>query len=212
MIAENQSNIANLRGEHGQFLSRLSTAEGAIDELKDATKILMEQERSIEKTEENILGQLSVLQEQLSKVDAGGVQLQQDFQSLANGAEEFQQTSSHKFHELTAQGIKFEERLDFLMQASEMMKRKSRETNKSNTAKFGEVTDEQEKHTNQLAALERQLKRQERDLRAVDNRTNRAENAGPLATLQKALPGSALALTGAPGGGHGTAEDGVALE
>merc|ERR1712139_386344 len=84
-----------------------------------------------------------------------------------------------------------------------MGKRRSRETNKSNAASFKEVGEEQEKSLQRLAALERQLKRQEREVRAVERCANRAldENAPSLGGAMRVQ-----ALTGS--GSQG--EDGIA--
>ncbi|CAK9115856.1 unnamed protein product [Durusdinium trenchii] len=68
--------------------------------------------------------------------------------------------------EMGRQGEQFREQLEFLMQATEMLKRRLREMSKHQNGKMKEISDDQGRQVQQLAALERVMKRQDRETRA----------------------------------------------
>merc|ERR1740117_1124694 len=115
--------------------------------------------------------------------------MQQDLQALDGNGKEFRSVSEQRFTDLTAQAKTCREHLDFLMQATEMIKRRSREQGKSNTTLFKELGEAQSQLREQLAALERVMKKNEREVRAVE-RTHRALSSDG-AAAQLALPAPA---------------------
>jgi len=92
-------------------------------------------------------------------------------------AEELKHEVDRRFTSLSQQGNQFKEQLEFLMQATDMLKRRLREVSKNQTGKMKELADDQDKHVNQLAAVERMLKKQERDVRAIEVRSTKGDTA-----------------------------------
>jgi len=204
-ISENKASITALRTEAASLASRLGRTEGQIGGLNDVAKKVMEAVQNTKGEQDKVMSSIDGMLDQLGRLDHAAAQTREDLQTLDVTTEEFRKTATDKFDGLSAQGEACKEKLDFLMQATEMIKRKSKEASKANEKKFGEVSEEQDKHTNQMAALERQLKRQERDLRAAENRASRAENAvgGSLKALPAPTASGPLELLG---GGELTAE------
>merc|ERR1719356_2024749 len=100
-------------------------------------------------------------------MDSAALKTADDLMRLTTGSKSFQEVAQKNNEELARQGADCKEQIEFLMQATDMIKRKAREATKTSTAKFAELTEEDERLREQLAALERGLKRQERDLRAA---------------------------------------------
>jgi len=189
MIAENRATIRSLRDEHATFVERMGGAESEISVLNRATEDLRERQRALsDRHEKVIMPTLTAVQEQLQRMEQSAERMQQEFNVLADDSKGFQAASQKKFAELFQQASHAKEQVEFLMQATEMIKRRSRETAKSNTAKFQEGSEGQEKLAEQLAALERQLKRQEREVRTLENRSARADNAATLLPLPAPEP------------------------
>merc|ERR1712232_897738 len=78
------------------------------------------------------------------------------------------------------------ERLNFLMEASEMLKRRLREQHKSHAAQVRDVAENEERLCEQMAALERSIKLHEREFKTL----KRQDGDGMLlkATRQQAAP------------------------
>merc|ERR1712050_124836 len=97
--------------------------------------------------------------------------MQQELQVLATDARKFQDASQTKLGQLSEQANSCTKQLEFLMEATEFIKRRERETKKNNASKFKEREDDHEKLAQQLAGIEKQLKRHERDVRHLENRS-----------------------------------------
>jgi len=167
MITGNAAEIAALRDEHATFIERLGGAETEVGVLTAATERLRGRlEATVRRQEDVIVPTMTSMQEQLARMEDSAGSMQRDLGVLAGDATSFRDSAGQKFDSLSAQAGTCREQLEFLMQATEALKRGSRETKKANTSKFKDLDDEQERHAQQMAALERQLKRQERDARA----------------------------------------------
>lgn len=118
--------------------------------------------------EDLIMATLASLKDQLAQVDEATKRMHQGLQALEGDLKEFRGVSEERFTELTSQAKTCREHLDFLMQATEMIKRRAREQSKSVAGSLKDLGDGQETLKAQLASLERALKRQERDVRATE--------------------------------------------
>jgi len=200
VISEHTAVLATLKTDLAGITSRLGTVEGELGSVKETGRRMKEIEQVFKVKQGSILSSISSMQEQLQRLDESAQGTHSALQILRVETEENRDTSGQKLNSLVAQGDSFKERLDFLMQATEMIKRKSRETNKNNLEKFKEFSEDQEKHCNQLAALERLLKKQERAVTSIEHRTGKSDGHGASASL-RALPpqmtmASALDLLG----------------
>lgn len=176
LISENQSAIGSLQQQHKATTERLSGAQVEIDTLGKKTERLREaQDALLAREQKVIMVSIKALEDQLAQLEISTNQLQQNAQALAGDMKEFKSDSRTAFDELFTQGKGFKENIEFMMEAIEMIKRRSREQSKNNGSKFKELSDATEKLTLQLAALERQLKRQEREVRVIENRASKGE-------------------------------------
>merc|ERR1712172_408974 len=80
---------------------------------------------------QGILSTIGSMQQQLKTMNDAAARAERDLQALAGDVREFRETSQKKLGELSAQGGQAKDKIEFLMEATEMIKRRSRETNKS---------------------------------------------------------------------------------
>merc|ERR1719230_973535 len=102
-----------------------------------------------------------------------------DLKSFHADVEKFQNFATQRVQQLFDGEEQVREQLKFLMEASEMLKRRSREFNKNHTAQLKDLTSSDKSLSEQMATLERSFKGHERELRALEKRI---ANAGALAT------------------------------
>jgi len=179
MISTNRTSIAELRGEHECTVAKLTTAEGEIVLLNRRSQELGEILDTVRKRQEEVvITSIEAIQAHLAAVDTAAQKTQSDLQQLAGEVSEFRETSKQKFSDLYMKMAICKEQLEFLMQAVDAIKKRSRETAKAHTTQFKEITDDQEKMAENLADMERSLKRSEREIRDVDRRTMKALDDG----------------------------------
>jgi hypothetical protein len=181
--ASNSQAISKLHKEHQGAVQRLGVVESEAEKLKRRTNSLDETLSAAKKRQEEfVVVTLRRLEEHLGTVDALAKSTQQELNSLEALVQSFKRDSGDRFGELGRQAATSKEHIEFLMQATEMIKRRAREQTKSNAGQFSELGDGQKKLSEQLAALERQFKRQERDMKAELRNTQRsaAEVSPPL--------------------------------
>jgi len=184
LIGENAASVAALRTEHAAAVERLGGAEREIEVLTRAAEKLREVQQALSnKHDEVIMPTIASMQEQLGEVEAAAERTRQGLKVLADECKGFQQTATQKFTDLFAQAQHCKEQIEFLMQATEMIKRRSRETSKSTDTRFKEGSEDQERLAQQVAALEKQLKRHEREVRQLERLASRADNAATLLPL-----------------------------
>lgn len=210
-LAENEAAIAALRTEVAQQARRLASVEA---ETKQSSAVSSKQKQTLQalqdQYDETLKPALGAMKDKLSKMDSAALKTTDDLMRLTTGSKSFQEVAQKSNEELTRQGNAYKEQLEFLMQATDMIKRKARELTKSTTSKLTELVDEDDRLREQLAALERGLKKQERDLRAAGRALPAPEPppdpnerlAGVLQQLEAiaggAPPGSKSDLTGYP--------------
>merc|ERR1712136_348650 len=113
--------------------------------------------------EEVVITSIEAIQAHLAAVDTAAQKTQSDLQQLAGEVSEFRETSKQKFSDLYMKMAICKEQLEFLMQAVDAIKKRSRETAKAHTTQFKEITDDQEKMAENLADMER------RTMKALDD-------------------------------------------
>mmetsp|Transcript_59678 Transcript_59678/g.121673 ORF Transcript_59678/g.121673 Transcript_59678/m.121673 type:complete len:534 (+) Transcript_59678:151-1752(+) len=191
-IVENATQIKALSEKHTLLAKRLTGdgtpgggLEGRVGALAHVAESLGEgQELLKNRQEQMIIPAIAAMEDRLAKTEDAAGRMQQDLRALEGDAKVFQETSERKFGDLLAQANASKEHFEFLVQATEMIKRKARETAKATTGKFQEHSEAQETLGQQVAALERQLKRQEREVRAMEGRCSRApDDGGPMRAL-----------------------------
>lgn len=188
-LAEQQVVIEALRQEHVTFLQRLDQAEGEIDELSAGAEHMREVQLFLEQGLEAARNRIGAMEEQLSHMCSAMEKTQREVKSLADDAKEFRETAESKFGHLATQAATHKDQIEFLMQATDMIKRRAREQTKSNTAKFEEVADEKEKLAKQLVAFEKKITKHERDLTSLEYKAGKAiEDGRPIQGALRALP------------------------
>lgn len=186
--------IASLKADHLAAVVRLGSAESGIQALEQASQRLREvQELLNRRQEEEIMPTIGGMQEQLTKIEVAAGQLTQDVRTLEHSLTDFQNTSQKTFRDLWAQVNANKDHVEFLLQETDMIKRRSREMTKKQDKSFKDLTDEQEKFSQQLQTLDSTVKKQARDVRAADSRVAKVavdDTMGSLAALAglRALP------------------------
>lgn len=197
LIKANFDQITDLKAEKAALMTRLSSAESEISSLDAASSKLREVQLVLKAGQDDvILPRAAAMQEQLDRLEVDAGRLHQDLQTLAADASDLRQSSQSTAKGLSAIVNSNKEHVDFLLQETDMIKRRAKELAKKQATGFKEAGDEQEKFSQQLQAIERDVKRQGRDVRAIEHRS--AKEAVPsalegLRALPASLP-SALAL------------------
>jgi len=188
LIAEANATISQNKDRFKSVGEQLTGFGEKITGLESGAAKMLEAQQVLEKLNQTqILPQLASAEEHFASLDESTSEIFRQLESLTAGSQDLRDFSGQKFNELSSQGNSFKEQIDFLMQATDMIKRRSREMTKTTTAKFKELEDDQDKHLQQLASVERVLKKQEREVKAIENRASRAIETSDTAVL-KALP------------------------
>jgi len=138
--------------------------------LKNADTSLMDlskaQQDMANLASKTLLPRIEQVETSLQRKDQADMAKNEQMKQLELRSDELKGVVDDRLEEMNRQGEQFHEQLEFLMQATEMLKRRLREMTKSQNGKMKEITDDQGKQVQQLAALERVMKKQERDTRA----------------------------------------------
>lgn len=138
----------------------MRSLSGLCAKLKQSQQDLLDQQSEA-------AGGLGTLKGKMAAMDDAARKAGDDLMRLTSDSKAFWDKAQMDSDTFNKQSKSFKEQIEFLMQATEMIKRKAREATKTTTAKFTELSEEDEKLKEQLAAIERGLKRQEREVRTV---------------------------------------------
>lgn len=159
--------MSELREELACHSRRISSTEGSTRELTQAAGRLTEGQALVEERQESTERALGELQESCGEVraaqersEANQQALTANLSSLADSVNADNDASAKKF-------AVHSEQIEFLMQATEMLKRRLRETSKAHKDSCQELTEQHEGLVEKLSALERSLKQQERDMKSL---------------------------------------------
>lgn len=173
LISENTNGIDSLHNEHKVFVQRLGSAEEEVASLKCVSERLGQDLQALqEQHSQVIVPSIAAMQEELRQVQGTAARLQEDLRGLLARTEAFEATAVGKFSNLFQQAEHCREQLEFLMQATEMIKRRSRDVAKTTSDQFKVGAEDHERLGQQVAALERQLKRQEKEVRHLEGRAS----------------------------------------
>ncbi|CAE7507025.1 unnamed protein product [Symbiodinium sp. CCMP2592] len=151
--------------------SRLKSVDSSVGELSKAQHELQTL------AQKALLPRLESAEASLLRMEQVDGTNREQLVKLESKTEELRGAVDQRFDALSQQGGHFKEQLEFLMQATDMLKRRLREVTKNQTGKMKELADDQDKHVQQLAAVERVLKKQERDVRAMEFRSTKGDTA-----------------------------------
>eukprot|EP00931_Biecheleriopsis_adriatica_P090679 TRINITY_DN64620_c0_g1_i1.p1 TRINITY_DN64620_c0_g1~~TRINITY_DN64620_c0_g1_i1.p1 ORF type:complete len:562 (+),score=149.22 TRINITY_DN64620_c0_g1_i1:60-1745(+) len=181
--------------------NRLDRTEHRLGGLDSSSEKLSKALRGLESLNEStVIPRLQSLEDRVSENESGGSERQDMIGSLERSTQDLREVVDQRFNDLGKQGEQIKEQLEFLMEATDMIKRRQKEMSKSTTGRFREMADDQDKYFQQLSAMERVIKKQERDVRAMETHTAKAITAQAAATD----PGFMRAAHAALGGGQGT--------
>jgi hypothetical protein len=180
-IEQNKAWIARLEDDQVSLTQRMAIAEENVTTLmKDNVSLTQKQVEMAERQDGVIWRACQSLQKMLDSMELKTCELQEELKELHTNVDGFQTQATKKFQHLFDDSDQCKEQLKFLMEATEMLKRRARETNKSNSTQFKDLSDSDGKLFDQLASLERLLKAQERDLKALEkNVVKRLANLAP---------------------------------
>jgi len=175
LTAENTHAIKVLRGELAATAKKLARDEEDIKALKASGQKLKEAQQDMQNHQDSVITPtLESMQDHLLRMDQEAERTRSDLETLASDTTAHKESSQQKFADLTAQAATCREQLEFLMQATEMIKRRARETTKDHTSKNQERADEHSTLREQVLALEQQLKRQEREVKRMAKASDEA--------------------------------------
>jgi hypothetical protein len=179
-IETNKAMIVKLEEGKASLDLRMSGAEENIANLTADNQKLTQRQTEMREHQDGVIWRAcQSLQTLVHANERKTSDLQAEVEELHSRGDGFQALASTKFQLLFDDGNQFKEQLKFLMEATEMLKRKARESNKSHTNQFQELSDSEGKLRDHLASLERSLKAHERDVRALEkNVVKRFANLG----------------------------------
>jgi hypothetical protein len=167
MIARTTGDLEKLKEQlecKSGLFSRMAAAEKRLESVSEFARENREVNNRIQKEHKNnlMLG-FKALQDQFSQLESSAKKTQASLESFTTDTRDFRSIAETSLKELRTEAAASKETQDFLMTATEMLKRKSREFYKSTDGRFKELTDEQEKILQQLIALERLQKTMQRE-------------------------------------------------
>jgi len=171
MIEENQRVISTLKADGATMDKRMVTAEGQIGKLTQDTKIVMgKQEEMQQRQDGTIWRACQSLQGLFHTMEGKMTTLGDGLQQLRSSEEEFKAFATQRFQQLFDADEQVKEQVKFLVEASEMLKRRTREFQKKQETQVKDLTSSEDKLTQQMAAIERSFKGQERELKTIEKR------------------------------------------
>merc|ERR1719424_1159449 len=171
MIEENQKLIGTLKTDGVAMDKRMVTAEGQIGKLTQDTRIVMcKQEEMQQRQDGTIWRACQSLQGLFHTMEGKMSTLGDGLQQLRSNEEQFKAFSTQRFQQLFDADEQVKEQVKFLVEASEMLKRRTREFQKKQDIQVKDLTSSEDKLTQQMAAIERSFKGQERELKTIEKR------------------------------------------
>merc|ERR1712054_173977 len=150
---------------------RMSVAEEQVGQLSEDSKHLADKCVEMQERQDGVIWRACLTLQGLFQTLEGKVQdLSTDVTSLHSNVEQFRTFSNGKIQQLCDVDEQVKEQVKFLMEASEMLKRRAREFNKNHSSQLKELSSNETKLAEQVASLERSLKGQERELRSLGKR------------------------------------------
>jgi len=184
MIEANKEIITKLEQEGIVINKRVTAAEENIVHLREDTVKLTEKQDEMQERQDGVIWRAcQSLQGLFQSLEGKQHDMQGELKLLHSNVEQFQDFATQRFQQLFDDEEQVKEQVKFLMEASEMLKRRAREFNKNHTSQLKDLTSSDSKLNEQMASLERSFKAHERELRAVEKRmtyTSLAPNSEPL--------------------------------
>jgi len=185
MISQNKAMIQKLEQQSIVMNTRVTVAEEQIGHLNDESKSLADKHVEMQERQDGVIWRACLTLQGLFQTLEGKVQdLSGDFTSLHANVEQFRTFCNGKIQNLCDVDEQVKEQVKFLMEASEMLKRRAREFNKNHSSQLKELSSSETKLAEQVAAIERSLKGQERELRSLEKRGP----APPMASSEPRAP------------------------
>eukprot|EP00930_Biecheleria_cincta_P029845 TRINITY_DN20709_c0_g1_i1.p1 TRINITY_DN20709_c0_g1~~TRINITY_DN20709_c0_g1_i1.p1 ORF type:complete len:513 (+),score=146.21 TRINITY_DN20709_c0_g1_i1:79-1617(+) len=179
-IASSGSVFRELEKRMGSAESRLSSLDAMLADLSKAAQELKEVNSS------NIQPRLQSIEDSLDGNETKDSEREAMLNSISARLQELSDSADKRLGDLIKQGDQSKEQLEFLMQATDMIKRRSREMSKTTTERFKELVDDQDRQVQQLASLEREIRKHEREVRAV-SRSSKAQTSEGFMRMLPAL-------------------------
>jgi hypothetical protein len=175
MIETNAATIEKLKKGQIVIDKRVSTAEDHITQLTEDTKLVSEKQYDMQERQDGTIWRAcQSLQGLFHGMEVKMSSFDEELQLMRSNEEQFKNFSTQKIQQLFDADEQVKEQVKFLIEASEMLKRRTREFKKSYDAQVKDLASSESKLTEQVAAIERSFKGQERELRALEKRVPHA--------------------------------------
>lgn len=162
--------------EEGAVIAgRLASAEDEISKLGTDSQGLADKYVEIQERQDGVIWKACLtLQGLFQTLEGKVVDLNGEVSTLQSHSDTFKSFCSDKFTQMCDDDEQVKEQIKFLMESSEMLKRRAREFNKTHASQLKELSTNEGKLAEQVAAMERSLKGFERELKAVEKRARTA--------------------------------------
>lgn len=169
LITGFQQTVEALQTQNKDAAYRMATAERALTDLKftvhELTKFQKDTSSQIEKV---MMPTLKSIEERSKTFEVAFGRAQEDAKALTSHVQSLDEMCRSKLLELSQANSGIKQELAFILEELDAVKCRARETIKTNSSKFAELSGEQDKNMQQLTAFETKLKRQEREVRSIE--------------------------------------------
>merc|ERR1719421_344942 len=146
---------------------RLAEATEGLEQMAAVQKRLKTNQEGILVNIEKHTQEFESVSNQISSLDEASERCHSGLQELSSNVTALTEHCETQFAASGSKGSVQAEQIEFLMQATEMIKRRLREMSKTQTGQCKELHEGQEGLLEKLSALERSLKQQERDVKSL---------------------------------------------
>lgn len=155
----------------GSFLELEKRLGGTEKRLSDVDLSLSDLHKTTDELkhacDDGLLSRMQALEDLIDGNNDKDGERQAMLEEIQRKLQELSDSADLRLGNLIKQGDQTKQQLEFLMQATDMIKRRSRELSKTTSERFKELGDDQDKQVKQLASLEREIKQHERQARAI---------------------------------------------
>eukprot|EP00928_Gymnodinium_smaydae_P098023 TRINITY_DN9016_c0_g1_i2.p1 TRINITY_DN9016_c0_g1~~TRINITY_DN9016_c0_g1_i2.p1 ORF type:complete len:582 (+),score=125.31 TRINITY_DN9016_c0_g1_i2:121-1746(+) len=200
VVKANRAAVLSLEESLAATSARLKAVESEVKLASQQRSKMAEMEKMLRTRQESVLASISALQDRMQGHDEEAVKVNEALNSIGNELQDMRDESDKSIRGINDQLSGCKDKIDFLMQASEALKRKSKELSKNTLARIEDICKDQEKHTTQIVSLERTVKKSDKDLRSLEHRFSSAENDrnGAVGGFRALMPPAPDELSGGP--------------
>jgi len=187
-----KSDQASIGESQSRLQEQMQSVSERCDEVREAQHNLHRKHDSV------MMPALSSLEVQHESFGQSVKQLQVDLKAMNSEMSGFQDVVQTSLNKLSQQVQANVQHAEFLLQETDMIKRRSKESGKKQVASLQDISDKQVKLSQQVETMERDVRKTHREVRAIESRTAKAIEGPLTARTPRGLP--ALGPAASPAG------------